>query len=116
MQFSEIKKSAIAVATLVVSVTPWILRAMEVEPFKGTAAATFVSSVLGVLGIVAHYLVPNTTDDPLVAARSSVVLKTTARKAAKAKRASKDAATPASAAAAHPHPKAHKTDPGKPVL
>lgn len=74
MQLSEVRKTVINVLTAVVTATPWILRAMEVAPFKDTAVATTVSAVLGIVAIVLHYLVPNTTTLPEVAATSSVKL------------------------------------------
>lgn len=74
MQFSEIRKTVLNVLTAVVAATPWILRAMEVAPFKDTSVATTVSAVLTVVGIIAHYLIANTTTDPVVAANQSVKL------------------------------------------
>lgn len=74
MSLSSIRKSVINVLTIVVTATPWILSEMNVEPFKGTATAAVVSSVLGLIGVALHYKVPNTTTDPTVAATQSVKL------------------------------------------
>jgi hypothetical protein len=114
MQFSEIKKAVINVVTVLVTVTPWILRAMEVEPFKGTAVATAVSSILGIVGVIAHYLVPNTTTDASKVQTQSVAYKpdVNAQKVvAKSRRRKVDATA---AAAPHPHPKKKPAPPADP--
>lgn len=119
MQFSEIKKTVINVLTVVVTAGPWILDALNLFP-GGTVAATLVSSVLGVAGVILHYLVPNTTDDPEKARTQSMVYKPdfAAKKVAKTSRKRKASAV--NAAAAHPHPGAHAKpeDPpaGNPVV
>lgn len=74
MSFSSIRKSVINVFTVIVTATPWILSAMSVPPFKDTATAVVVSSVLGLIGAALHYKVPNVTTDPTVAATQSVKL------------------------------------------
>lgn len=74
MQFSEIKKTVINVLTAVVTAGPWILDALNLFP-GGIVAATFVSSILGVAGVILHYLVPNTTNDPEKARTQSMVYK-----------------------------------------
>lgn len=75
MQLSEIKKSLINVLTIVVTAGPWILKAMNVFPgSEGTQIATLLSSVLGIAAVALHYLVPNTTTDPIVAQTQSVRL------------------------------------------
>lgn len=74
MQFSEVRKTVINVLTAVVTATPLILHELNQAPFQGTQVATTVSVVLGVIGLIAHYLVPNTTTDPAVAAAQSVKL------------------------------------------
>lgn len=75
MKFSEVRKAAINIGTTLVTATPWILHSLNEEPFKGTSTATVVSCLLGLLGVAMHYQVPNTTNDPAVAATQSVVLK-----------------------------------------
>lgn len=102
MQFSEIKKTVINVLTVVVTAGPWVLDAMNVFP-GGTVAATFVSSILGVAGVVLHYLVPNTTNDPEKAKTQSMAYKPDAG-AKVAKTSRKRKASAVTAAAAHPHP------------
>lgn len=74
MNLSTVRKTLINVLTAVVTAGPWILRAMEIEPFKGTGVATAVSVVLGLVAFLLHYLVPNTTTNPSVAATQSVKL------------------------------------------
>lgn len=110
MQFSEIRKTVINVLTVVVTAGPWVLKAMDILPgSSGTAIATVVSAVLGVAGVLLHYLVPNTTDNPQVAETSSVVYRP---KAGRKKVAAKPGV--------HPHASQHaKPDlppPDKPVL
>jgi hypothetical protein len=73
VNITAIKKTVINVLTVIVSAGPWVLDALHLFP-GGTAAATVVSSVLGIIGIVLHYLVPNTTTNPQVAATQSVKL------------------------------------------
>lgn len=74
MNLTAIRKSVLNVLTAVVTATPWILNALHQAPFQGTTTATVVSSLLGLLGVALHYLVPNTTTDPAVAAAQSVKL------------------------------------------
>lgn len=72
---NRIRKTLVAILTVVVTAGPWVLKAMNVIPgTEGTAIATLVSTVLGLAAIVLHYLVPNTTTDPAVAATQSVKL------------------------------------------
>lgn len=75
MTISSIKKTIINVLTVVVTTGPWVLHALNMFP-GGTAAATLVSVALGIAGIVLHWLVPNTTTNPNVAATQSVKLVT----------------------------------------
>lgn len=74
MNLTAVRKAVINVMTAVVTATPWILNALHQAPFQGTQTAALVSTVLGLIAFVAHYLVPNTTTDPSVAASSSVKL------------------------------------------
>lgn len=74
MNLTAIRKSIINVLTVLVTVTPWVLKALDEPPFQGTATATVVSSLLGLVGVLTHYKVPNVTTDPVVAASSSVKL------------------------------------------
>jgi hypothetical protein len=77
MNVSSIRKVLINVLTIVVTAGPWILKAMDVFPgTNGTMIATLLSSVLGFAAVVLHYLVPNTTTNPKVAAEQSVKLVT----------------------------------------
>lgn len=85
MNLSEIKKTVINVLTVVATAGPWVLDALHLFP-GGTAAATVVSSVLGIIGTVLHYLAPNTTTNPKVAETQSVRMKT-ARKPRRARKA-----------------------------
>jgi hypothetical protein len=73
MNLSSVRKTVINVLTVVVTAGPWVLRAMNLLP-GGTLAATAVSAVLGIAGMVLHYLVPNTTTNPAVASTQSVKL------------------------------------------
>lgn len=75
MNLSSIKKTIINVLTVVVTTGPWVLHALNLFP-GGTPAATLVSVVLGVAGVVLHWLVPNTTTNPHIAATQSVKLVT----------------------------------------
>jgi hypothetical protein len=80
MNLSSIRKTVINVLTILVTAGPWILKAMNVFPgTNGTVVATLLSSVLGFAAVALHYLVPNTTTDPLVAANQSVKLVAPAR-------------------------------------
>lgn len=72
MNLSSIKKSVISVLTIVVTVGPWIAQAVGII---NVPAAAVISSVLGLAGSVLHFLVPNTTTDPVVAQTQSVRLK-----------------------------------------
>jgi hypothetical protein len=75
MNLSHVRKTLINILTIVVTAGPWILKAMNVFPgSQGTAIATVLSAVLGLFAAVLHYLVPNTTTDPTVAATQSVRL------------------------------------------
>lgn len=71
MSLSSIKKTVINVLTIVVTVGPWIAQAAG---YISVPAAAIVSSVLGVAGALLHFLAPNTTTDPNVAATQSVKL------------------------------------------
>lgn len=71
MSLSSVKKTVINVLTIVVTVGPWVANAVGVI---SVPAAAIISSVLGVAGMVLHYLAPNTTTDPNVAATQSVKL------------------------------------------
>jgi hypothetical protein len=73
MNFTSIRKTIINVLTVVVTAGPWILNALGMFP-GGEKSAAIVSAVLGVAGVILHYLVPNTTTDPSVAAVQSVKL------------------------------------------
>jgi hypothetical protein len=79
MELSAITKTVVNVLTVVVTAGPWVLDALHVFP-GGTAAATIVSSVLGVAGVILHYLAPNQTVHPAKAERQSVRLKKTTRR------------------------------------
>jgi hypothetical protein len=72
--FTEARKTVINVATAVGAAAPWILNVMHEPPFQGTQTAATVSAILTVFGIILHYLVPNTTTNPDVAAAQSVKL------------------------------------------
>lgn len=74
MQLSEIKKTVINVLTLIVTVGPWIADAAGLVHLS-TDSLTLLSTVLGLAGSVLHWLVPNTTTDPIVAQTQSVRLK-----------------------------------------
>jgi hypothetical protein len=73
MNLTSIRKTVINVLTVVLTAGPWILDALKLFP-GGTAATATVSAVLGVIGVILHYLVPNTTTNPQVAATQSVKL------------------------------------------
>lgn len=73
MQLSEITKSIVTAATLIVSVGTLILH--ETSGFLPGSAATVISVVVGVAGLIVHYLAPNTTTNPKVAERQSVRLR-----------------------------------------
>ena len=71
MSLSTIKKSIITVLTIVCTVGPWVAQAAG-QISEPTAAV--LSSVIAVAGTILHYLVPNTTTDPNIAATQSVKL------------------------------------------
>lgn len=73
MQLSQITKTIVTAATLVLSVGTMILH--ETSGFLPAKLAGIVSVVVGVAGIIVQYLAPNTTTDPTVAATQSVRLK-----------------------------------------
>lgn len=73
MQLSEITKSIVTAATLVVSIGTLILH--ETSGFLPTPVATTISVVVGVAGVIVHYLAPNTTTNAAVAATQSVRLR-----------------------------------------
>lgn len=98
MALSEIKKTIINVLTIAVTAGPWVLDALNLFP-GGLVAATFVSSLLGIAGVILHYLVPNTTDDPVKAKTQSMVYKPDLE----AKRAARKVPRRRTTAAAHPH-------------
>lgn len=79
MELSAITKTIVNVLTAVVTAGPWVLDVFNLFP-GGTAAATVVSSVLGIAGVILHYLAPNQTVHPAKAERQSVRLKKTTRK------------------------------------
>ena len=74
MQLSEIRKTIVAIATTILTVGPWILKAEGVVhlPLPVTLA---VSAVLAAAGWVVHYLTPNVTTDPARVQGRSVMLK-----------------------------------------
>lgn len=73
MNFNSIRKTILNALTVLVTAGPWILNALNAFP-GGEKSAAVVSAVLGVAGVILHYLVPNTTTDPSVAAVQSVKL------------------------------------------
>lgn len=73
MQLSEITKTIVTAATLVVSVGTLILH--ETAGFLPVKVATAISVAVGVAGIIVHYFAPNTTTNPTVAATQSVRLR-----------------------------------------
>ena len=78
MEISKYAKAVVNTLTVVVSVGTLILH--ETNGFLPTNVAHIVSVVVGVAGIAIHYLTPNTTTNPTVAATQSVRLKTKPRK------------------------------------
>jgi hypothetical protein len=74
VQLSEVRKTVINVATLIVSIGSLILGMPGIDLWPAQVAA-IVSLVVAVAGAVLHYLVPNTTADPARAAGRSVALK-----------------------------------------
>lgn len=74
MQFSEIRKTIINIATTIVAATPWVLQTEGVVSLPPSVIAV-ISGVLGLAGWLVHYWTPNVTTDPAVAATSSVKLK-----------------------------------------
>jgi hypothetical protein len=68
---SSVKKTVINVLTIVVTVGPWVAQAVGAI---NVPAAAVISSGLALVGAVLHYLVPNTTTNPQVAATQSVKL------------------------------------------
>ena len=75
MQLSEIKKAVISILTLVIAIGTPALDYIGVLHLPANVAL-IISTIVGVAGSVLHYLVPNTTTDPTVAASSSVKLVT----------------------------------------
>lgn len=72
MQLSEIKKSIINVATLIVAVgVPLLSYTTGALPAN---VALVISGVVAVAGSILHYFAPNTTTDAEVAKVSSVKL------------------------------------------
>lgn len=63
MQFSEVRKNAVAVATAIVAAGPWILNAEGATHLPNGLVAG-ISLVLGAAGWIVHYLAPNETSDP----------------------------------------------------
>jgi hypothetical protein len=82
MQFSEVTKSIVAVATIVVSVGTLVLQ--YTTGFLPENLALWISGIVGVAGAIIHYLAPNTTTDPEVAATQSVRLRKPRKRVAKA--------------------------------
>lgn len=74
MQLSEVKKSVINVLTLVLAIGTPALNYAGILHLPGNVVLA-VSTVLAIAGSVLHYLVPNTTTDPVVAQTQSVRLK-----------------------------------------
>lgn len=77
MNLSSVRKTLINILTVVVTAGPWVLKNLDLlpgTPDAQTQLAALVSSVLGIAAVVLHYLVPNTTTDPVVAANQSVKL------------------------------------------
>lgn len=77
MQLSEITKTVVNVATLVVSVGTLVLH--YTAGFLPANVAVLVSSVVAVAGAVVHYLAPNQTTNPVVAQTQSVRIKPAAQ-------------------------------------
>ena len=78
MNFTSVKKTVINVLTLVLTVGPLILQvagAIHLDP----SLLALITGGLAVAGSVLHYLAPNTTTDPDVAANQSVKLVTSVR-------------------------------------
>lgn len=73
MQLSEITKSVVTVATLVVSIGTLVLQ--YTTGFLPQNVALWISAIVGAAGAIVHYLAPNTTNDPIVAETQSVRLK-----------------------------------------
>ena len=73
INWTETRKGVINVLTVIVAVSPWILNAAGQLP-GGEKTAAVASAVLGLCGAVLHYLVPNTTTNPEIAATQSVKL------------------------------------------
>jgi hypothetical protein len=73
MALSEITKTLVNAATLVVSVGTLVLH--YTNGFLPANVAVVVSVVVSVAGMVVHYLAPNTTTNPVVADTQSVRLK-----------------------------------------
>ena len=72
MSFSSIRKTIINILTIVLTIGPWIAQAVGVI---SVPAAGVISGVVALAGAILHYLVPNTTTDPNVAANQSVILR-----------------------------------------
>jgi hypothetical protein len=74
MALSEIRKTIINMATLVVSIGSLILGFPGIHLLPAPMSVT-ISLVVAVAGAVVHYLTPNVTNDPHVAATQSVRLR-----------------------------------------
>lgn len=74
MQLSEVKKSVINVLTLVLAIGTPALNYAGILHLPDDVVVV-ISTVLGIAGALLHYLVPNTTTDPVVAQTQSVRLK-----------------------------------------
>lgn len=73
MQLSEITKTIVNVATLIVSVGTLVLH--YTTGFLPVNVATIISVTVAVAGAIVQYLAPNTTSDPEVARTQSVRLR-----------------------------------------
>lgn len=74
MALSEIRKTIINVATLVVSIGSLILGFPGIHLLPPTVSVV-LSLVVAIAGAIVHYLTPNETDDPQIAATESVRLR-----------------------------------------
>jgi hypothetical protein len=84
MELSQIKKTIINVATLVVAVgTPVLAYTTNLLPEN---VALVISAVVAGCGALVHYFAPNETSDPVVAETQSVRLKKAPRKATRARK------------------------------
>jgi protein-S-isoprenylcysteine O-methyltransferase Ste14 len=73
MQISEITKTIVNVATLIVSVGTLVLH--YTTGFLPANVAVWISVIVGIAGAIVHYLAPNTTTDPTIAKTQSVRLR-----------------------------------------